>query len=576
MLLFFTQVNSAVAQIPDEFAVNPFCEATRTAVSKSDYKEASQLIKQCVESFSKTESTEYAENLLLGAEIEYYLENDSDAANYAALAEIHFSSLTSLDQEGLWLFSIKLKKLRAALEVEAGNYQSALEIYRKGLSILAKPKKLVRSDGGEPHRLKADLLSGVSFIQLKTGLYFDAVKNLEAALELLDNSPLDNYSRPFILNDFGHLLNEQRSHQKAVGYLEKAAQIWHEQKDWRNFAMAQQNLAVAFRGTSDYKKAEIYFERVRDLAVKNNFGDLETMSLQGLASIYQIRNEHKKAVEILQKALGQTSASVRRAEILWRLSASQNQTGENSTARVGAAECFERATAQKIENLQYLCATSLGESYLPDSSAEAEKWFQAAVDVTENLSRRVSGNEYGKVFFMQDKEVAYHKLINLLVEKKQISEAFFIGEKLKSRVLREKSQNRKSSILNENETNIPNFPADTTAVSFVATADECYVFAVKAGKIIKTAKLPIGENELRKKIKQYRESIVSFNPKFKAEGKQLYELLFGEFEKEINGSKRLIIVPDGALWELPFQALIDATSGKYLVEEHEIFLYAFT
>ena len=172
---------------------------------------------------------------------------------------------------------------------------------------------------------------------------------------------------------------------------------------------------------------------------------------------------------------------------------------------------------------------------------------------------------------MQDKAIAYHKLINILVEKKQISEAFAVGEKLKSRVLREKSQNRKSSILNENKINIPNFPADTIAVSFIQTADKCFAFSIKSGKIIKIAKLPIGENELKKKIKQYRESILSFSPTFKAEGKQLYELLFREFEKEIAESKRLIIVPDGALWELPFQALIDATSGKYLVEEHEIF-----
>nr|MBA4185541.1 tetratricopeptide repeat protein [Acidobacteriota bacterium] len=333
ILVFFTYLLSVFGQEPSKPVEDSPCKATRLASGQGNFESASRLIKQCLESGSKADVLARAENLLLGAEIEFYLENDRQAADYAALAENQYTSLAEENQRALWLFSVKLKKVQAALKAEKGEYQPAISLYKQGLAILASPNALVQKDGGEPHRLKADLLSGVSLIQLKTGLYSDAIANLESALAELTDSQNDNYSRGGILNEFGHLLNEQRSHRQAIGYLEKSAEIWQQKKDWFNFAMTQQNLAVAFRGIGDYKQAQSYFERVRDLAVKNKFVELDTMSLQGLASLEQVRGEYKKAVEILQKALSQTTASVRRAEILWRLSSNQNLTGESIPAR---------------------------------------------------------------------------------------------------------------------------------------------------------------------------------------------------------------------------------------------------
>ncbi|MDQ3748866.1 MAG: CHAT domain-containing protein [Acidobacteriota bacterium] len=553
-------------------AANSQCGALRLAVGQGNYEEAVRLVDACLESGAKNHPAEYAENLLLGAEIEFYLGNNAQASKYAAFAEKQHASLEGKNQKGLWLFSIKLKKILAALEVEAGTFQSALKFYKEGLTILAAAGKSVVNDGGELRRLKADLLSGVSFVQLKTGLYSEAITNLEAALTTLDDSPLDNYSRPFILNDFGHLLNEQRSHRQAISYLEKATQIWQQQKDWRNYAMSQQNLAVAYRGTGDFKQAQSFFERVQELAVKNNFDDLKTMSLQGLASLHQVRGENKLAVEVLQKALGQTSAaSVRRAEILWRLSTNQIQAGEGAMARAGATECYEWATAQKIENLRYLCATNLGDTFLQNSPATAEKWFQTAVEITEGLSLRVAGKEAEKIYFMQDKWAAYHALIKMFVQANKPEQAFAVGEKLKSRVLREKLQNRASKVLGDDVSNrTSNLSADTVVISYVLTDVECFAFLLKAGDPPKIIMLPVVATELREQIGRYRKSILSFNPTFKAEARQLYDLLLKAAEGGISKAKRLIIVPDGALWELPFQALINSGSGKYLIEEREI------
>lgn len=571
VLLTLAPLLLVYAQEPDKKDIDP-CRQTQSLVEQGKFDEASVQIKNCISLNRPLDELQQITNLLLGAETEFYLQNDEQSKRYAESADSFYQSLSVEKQKELWRSAVRLKKVSADLSVEAGQYAKATDYFKGGLVILTNIKESDSISQSVVHQMKASLLSGIAFVELKTGLFSEATVNLQAALAELDDSAVNNFTRAEILNDFGHLLNEQRSHRQAIEYLEKSAEIWQREKDWYNFTMTQQNLAVAYRGVGDYKQAQIYFERVRDLAVKNIFGDLETMSLQGLASLHQVRGEHRQAVEILQKALGQTpAASVRRAEILWRLSTSQIQTNENAAARSGAGDCYEWATTQKIENLRYLCATNLGETYLQDSPATAEKWFQTAIEITENLSRRVAGREPEKVYFMQDKSAAYHELIKLFVQQNKPEQALAVSEKLKSRVLREKLQSRTSEILSDDISNRnSNLPANAVVVSYVLTDEECFAFVLKANAPPKIVALPMGEAKMREQIKRYRESISSFSPTFKAEAKELYDVLLKTVENEISKDKRLIVVPDGALWELPFQALINSATGKYLVEEREI------
>ena len=178
ILVFFTHFLSVSGQELSKSVEDSPCKATRLASGQGNFESASRLIKQCLESGSKVDVLARVENLLLGAEIEFYLENDRQAADYAALAENQYTSLSHESQRALWLFSVKLKKVQAALKAQKGEYQPAVNLYKEGLAILASPNALIQKDGGEPRRLKADLLSGVSLIQLKTGLYAEAIQTL--------------------------------------------------------------------------------------------------------------------------------------------------------------------------------------------------------------------------------------------------------------------------------------------------------------------------------------------------------------------------------------------------------------
>src|SRR4029077_15609210 len=59
-----------------------------------------------------------------------------------------------------------------------------------------------------------------------------------------------------------------------------------------------------------------------------------------------------------------------------------------------------------------------------------------------------------------------------------------------------------------------------------------------------------------------------------ADHKALLEQLFGElvapWKKDLDDSDRIIFVPTGDLYKVPFAALLDQVSGRFLVEDHAV------
>jgi len=75
--------------------------------------------------------------------------------------------------------------------------------------------------------------------------------------------------------------------------------------------------------------------------------------------------------------------------------------------------------------------------------------------------------------------------------------------------------------------------------------------------------------ELARRIRAFRELIEQKNPEVGPEARALYELLVKPVERALSSSTRLVIVPDGVLWALPFEAL-EPTAGRFLVEDRAI------
>lgn len=86
-----------------------------------------------------------------------------------------------------------------------------------------------------------------------------------------------------------------------------------------------------------------------------------------------------------------------------------------------------------------------------------------------------------------------------------------------------------------------------------------------------------GRKDLEKTVRKYLD-VLTTNPnnmyierdlsRVRERGEELFSILLGRFSKQIESGERVIVVPDGLLYYLPFEALIH--NGRYLVEDHVI------
>jgi CHAT domain-containing protein len=106
---------------------------------------------------------------------------------------------------------------------------------------------------------------------------------------------------------------------------------------------------------------------------------------------------------------------------------------------------------------------------------------------------------------------------------------------------------------------------------YVVTDEETFLFALtkdlrsdsQVG--VEVASIRINRRELSQLVEKYRNLVSSNHPGFRQSGRELYDLLVTPGERYLKNRSGLVIVPDGPLWNLPFQAL-QTPDDKYLLE----------
>jgi CHAT domain-containing protein/Tfp pilus assembly protein PilF len=75
---------------------------------------------------------------------------------------------------------------------------------------------------------------------------------------------------------------------------------------------------------------------------------------------------------------------------------------------------------------------------------------------------------------------------------------------------------------------------------------------------------------LARDVKQFRAQIASRDLGYRKLAASLYQQLIQPARQQLRGKSTLVIVPEGVLWQLPFQAL-EQSPGRYLVEDSAVF-----
>lgn len=118
--------------------------------------------------------------------------------------------------------------------------------------------------------------------------------------------------------------------------------------------------------------------------------------------------------------------------------------------------------------------------------------------------------------------------------------------------------------------------AKTALVEFVVDDEKSHLFVLTRGRglpggvELKVYRLAIKGRDLTSKVEDFRRRLAERDPEFRGPARQLYDLLLKPAAGQLRGKTLLCIVPDGVLWDLPFQAL-QPREGSYLIEDHALF-----
>ncbi len=107
--------------------------------------------------------------------------------------------------------------------------------------------------------------------------------------------------------------------------------------------------------------------------------------------------------------------------------------------------------------------------------------------------------------------------------------------------------------------------ANEVLLEYAMGEDAGFLFVVRKGGVSRLVKIPVSRQRLEETVTSFLAPMNSneYEQFSIREGKALYDLLFSEAAKDIQPSEHIIIVPDGVLGSLPFEALVTSAGRDY-------------
>jgi CHAT domain-containing protein len=133
----------------------------------------------------------------------------------------------------------------------------------------------------------------------------------------------------------------------------------------------------------------------------------------------------------------------------------------------------------------------------------------------------------------------------------------------------------RTAALTSTDINYLTMSKDCAYVEYVVSKERIYAFVLTrkragAGPVLKVYPLGIQPQDLARKVDQFHQRLANRHPDFASIAHELYAMLIEPASEQLRGISTVCIVPDGFLWNLPFQALI-TNSNHYLIEDHSLY-----
>lgn len=425
------------------------------------------------------------------------------------------------------------------------------------------------------------------------------------------------------LNNLGSIYTRLNQLDKALEYRARALSLLESLGNKQETAAGLNNLGGVYYSLGQWDKAQEHYARA--LAMREALGNQQDIaaSLNNLGSLYGSQGQYEKALDFHTRALALLEAIGNKGNMaisLSNLGTVYQQQGklEKAEAAFARAVAYSEAMSEQVANpsqvsafqdaLQpnlygHYAALLLKLDRASDALAMAERGR------AQGLARQVAQTHADLARFLSPEEatqlhdrtreltVAGHLLRAALSQtersnpsqlesaKRRLSEAktryaeadrrwTLLQDGLSSRYpAYRRAQGRQPSTAADLAALAQSHP-DTLFMEWIGVDDKTtLLFALSKAEGVRPFTLPFGAAALKTAVAQWRNALINALPSESEKAQALYAMLLGPVEKagllKPGSYRRLSLVPDGPLHDLPFAALRDET-GKRLIERYPL------
>ncbi|AFY82524.1 tetratricopeptide repeat protein [Oscillatoria acuminata] len=422
-----------------------------------------------------------------------------------------------------------------------GQYREAINFYQQSLEI----RRQIEDKGGIAGSLNN---LGESYRYL--GQYREAInfyqQSLEIQRQIEDKGGIANS-----LNNLGIVYNSLGQYREAINFHQQSLEIRRQIEDKGGIANSLNNLGNAYESLGQYGEAINFYQQSLEIKLQIEDKGGIANSLGNLGSAYFFLEQYREAINFYQQSL----------EIQRQIG---NRAGEGNS----------------LNNLGYAL-------FQLNQLAPAETFLRQAIEVRESLREGLDDEQ--KVSLADTQSNSYQTLQRVLIAQNRPQDALEISERGRARAFVELLAARGTV---RDESNLASIPAvepptiadiqriahtqNATLVEYSLVGDnQLYIWVIQPrGEVHFTSVnlQPLHEQNTsltqlvrntREKIEKKAESI--------PELRQLHQLLIEPIAPYLpeDPQARVILLPHGELFLLPFPALQDSTD-TYLIQKHTL------
>lgn len=444
-----------------------------------------------------------------------------------------------------------------------GDYAPAIAAFKRGLRLNA---------GLGDASFETEALLNIGAAAWRMGDRARAGANLRRGLAIAEKHHL-RFSIGEILHNLGDMAAADGRPREAEALLRRSLAVREEVKDQSGIAGTLTSLASVRLSARRYAEAARLAadaaERARTYEQPEHFWEAQTVlgaAQRRLGLTGDARRSLTDAVAVVEGLRGQVvGAGTGRERVLDRRLSPYHELmtleAESGSPRP-ALEMAERSKARVLAGLMRRGEAGLARAMTAAEKAD-ERRQRAAL---RSLNERLQAEEAKEA----PDEAALRALRAERREKRAAYESFQDAASAAHPELRLRRGEAAPFAFDDARALLPD--ASTALLEYAVTRSRTYVFVLTldGGRPhLASHVVPLGADALAPLVARFRDRIASRALGFTQDGRRLFDLLLGPAAKELAGRTRLVIAPDAALWNLPFQALQDA-SGRYLIESASV------